>query len=53
LEKSDEREFLFGLKACANLELLVRVAGVNWNFFIIRPLLLIIRLLIDGWVIGC
>jgi hypothetical protein len=50
LEKSDEHEFLFGLKACADPELLIRVAGVNWNFFIMSPLLLVIRLLAGSWL---
>jgi hypothetical protein len=49
-EKSDECEFLFGLKACADLELLVRVAGVKYNFLIIS-LLLFACLLIDGLLI--
>jgi hypothetical protein len=45
-------EFLFGLKACADLELLVRIARVDWNFLIVS-LLLTVHLLIDGLLIGC
>jgi hypothetical protein len=48
-EKNDEREFLFGLKACADSELLVWVAGVNWDFFII--ILLQIHQLIGGLLV--
>jgi hypothetical protein len=51
LEKSAEHEFLFGLKACADPKLLVRVARVNRNFFIVS-LLLTVRLLIDELLIG-
>jgi hypothetical protein len=36
-EKSDERKYLFGLKACADPELLVRVAGIGWDFFCHQP----------------
>jgi hypothetical protein len=38
-EKSDEHEFLFSIQACANLGLLVRVAGVDEDFFVINLLL--------------
>jgi hypothetical protein len=38
-EKSDEREFLFDLKICADLKLLVQVAGVDWDFLVINLLL--------------
>jgi hypothetical protein len=51
LEKSDECEFLFGLKACADPELLVRVARVDWDFFVISLLLLQICRLIGGLLV--
>jgi hypothetical protein len=44
--------FLFGLKAFADLELLVRVAGFNWTFLIVSLLILIARLLIGWWLLG-
>jgi hypothetical protein len=50
-EKSDKREFLFSLEACANPELLVQVAGVDWDFFVISLLLLQIRRLIGGLLV--
>jgi hypothetical protein len=34
LEKSDEREFLFGLQVCADMELLVQVTRVSQDFFV-------------------
>jgi hypothetical protein len=51
MEKSDEREFLFGLKAYADPELFVRVARVDWDFFVISLLLLQIHRLIDGLLV--
>jgi hypothetical protein len=52
-EKSDEHEFLFGVELWADLELLLRIIGVNQNFhaiLILRyPLILIVHLLIDEW----
>jgi hypothetical protein len=36
-EKSDEREFLFGIELCTDLELLVRVAGVSQDLLIVGP----------------
>jgi hypothetical protein len=51
-KKSDEHEFVFGLKACADLELPVRVTGVNWDFLVISLLLLPLRRLIDGLLVG-
>jgi hypothetical protein len=44
-EKSDEHKFLFGLKAYADLELLVWVARVDWDFVVISLLLQIHRLI--------
>jgi hypothetical protein len=46
-----KREFLFGLKACANSELLVQVARVDWDFFVISLLVLQIRRLIGGLLV--
>jgi hypothetical protein len=46
LEKSDEREFLFGIEAYTNPELLVRVAGVSQDLLVVSPLLLIVHQLI-------
>jgi hypothetical protein len=51
-EKSDEREFLIGPKACADPELLVWVGRIDWDFLIIGLLLLPVRLLIDGMLVG-
>jgi hypothetical protein len=51
LEKSDESEFLFGVKVVADPELLVRVAGIHYNllvFYLQGSLQLIVRLLIGG-----
>jgi hypothetical protein len=56
LEKSDEREFLFGLQCCADPELLIWVVGVEWDFLIISLLLLLLlhdRQLIGGLLVGC
>jgi hypothetical protein len=53
LEKSDEREFLFRTKACTDPELLIRVAEVGRDLLNVSPLLLIIRRLIDGQLVGC
>jgi hypothetical protein len=50
LRESDEREFLFGPKACADPELFVWVAGVDWDFLVIS-LLLSIRQLIGGLLV--
>jgi hypothetical protein len=50
LEKSDEHEFLFGVEVVTDLELLVRVAGVNHNLLVFCPhvsLHLIVRLRIS------
>jgi hypothetical protein len=51
LEKSDEREFLFGLKLRAETKLLISVIRVYRYFLISAPLLLVIhRLIGDGLV---
>jgi hypothetical protein len=47
-EKSDEREFLFGIKLRAEMKLLVGVIGVYHNFLICSSLLLVVRWLIDN-----
>jgi hypothetical protein len=52
LGESDEHELLFGLKACADPELLIQVVGVDWNFLIVG-LLLTVRLMIGGLLLGC
>jgi hypothetical protein len=51
LEKSDEREFLFGIKLRIETKLLVGVIGVYHNFLVCGPLLLVIRHLIGGGLI--
>jgi hypothetical protein len=51
-EKSDEHEFLFGLKAYADPELLVQIARVDLDLLVVSLLLLPIRLLIDGLLVG-
>jgi hypothetical protein len=45
LEKSDEREFLFSIKACTNPELLFWIIEIGWNFFVSNLLLQIHRLI--------
>jgi hypothetical protein len=50
-KKSDERGFQFGFQFCADPELLVQIARVNWDFLIIS-LLLPVRRLIDGLLVG-
>jgi hypothetical protein len=52
MEKSDEHEFLFSIKACADPELLVRVAVISHYLFVLSPLLFVIRQLIGGLLIG-
>jgi hypothetical protein len=47
-KESDECEFLFGIEAHADPELLVWIAGVNHGLFVICPLLLVIHQLIGG-----
>jgi hypothetical protein len=50
-EKSDEHEFLFDLKLCAEMEILISVIGVYRYFLVSSPLLLVIYWLIsDGLV---
>jgi hypothetical protein len=51
LEKSDDREFLFGIEACTDLKLLVRIVGVNRDLLVISSLFLVIHLLIGGLLI--
>jgi hypothetical protein len=43
LEKSDEREFLFGLQVCADMELLVQVTRVSQDFFVCDLLFLVME----------
>jgi hypothetical protein len=50
-EKSDEREFLFGLKLCVETELLISVIGVYRYFLVSGPLLLVIHRLISNGLI--
>jgi hypothetical protein len=48
LEKSDECEFLFGVKTYADAKLLVQVIEANWDFFVYNVLVLVVPLLIGG-----
>jgi hypothetical protein len=34
-EKTDEREFLFGVELWVNLELLLRISGIGQNFLVV------------------
>jgi hypothetical protein len=47
MKKSDEREFLFGIKICTNLELPVLVTGVSQDLLVVGPLLLVVCQLIN------
>jgi hypothetical protein len=51
-EKSDEREFLFDFQVCVDPKLLVQVDGVDWDFLFTSPLLLPVRWLISGLLVG-
>jgi hypothetical protein len=44
-KKSDEREFLFGIKLLTKTKLLVGVIEVYQNFLVVSPLLIIRRLI--------